>query len=226
MTAKLIPYLRVSTSRQGESGLGLEAQREAIRQYAKRVGAELLVEHVEVESGKVTSRPRLAAALAECRKEKATLVIARLDRLARSVAFVSKLMESDISFIACDMPGADRFILHVLAALAEKERELISERTKAALAAAKARGTILGKNGRTLAEKNKATAQTFAKSLEPDLLGSIKNGNQTLRQHADYLNSLGRRTAEGGRFYPCTVQRILSRVLIKPDQGGTTAICN
>src|SRR4051794_33128778 len=136
---KYIAYYRVSTDRQGCSGLGLDAQRAAVASYL--AGREpLLAEYTEIESGKKNDRPQLAVALGECHRRRARLVIAKLDRLARNVHFISGLMESGVDFVAVDMPEANRLTLHILAAVAEHEREMISRRTKEALAAAKARG--------------------------------------------------------------------------------------
>jgi DNA invertase Pin-like site-specific DNA recombinase len=140
-SGKWVSYLRVSTDKQGESGLGIEAQRKAVETYLNGGSWTLAQEFVEVESGKRSNnRPQLAAALAACKKLKAKLVVAKLDRLARNVAFISKLMESGVEFVACDFPHANKLTIHILAAVAEHERELISSRTKAALAAAKERG--------------------------------------------------------------------------------------
>src|SRR6266851_986624 len=141
---KFVSYLRVSTARQGISGLGLEAQREAVARYLNGGSWALVQEVVEVESGKRNDRPAIAEALRLCRLHRATLIIAKLDRLARNVHFISSLMESGVEFIAVDFPQANRLTVHILAAVAEHERELISQRTKAALAAAKARGVKLG----------------------------------------------------------------------------------
>lgn len=140
---KFVTYLRVSTERQGQSGLGLEAQRTAIATYVLGRG-EVVAEFVEVESGKRADRPELARALAEAKRSGAVLLIAKLDRLARNVAFIANLLESGVKVTAADMPEANRFVLHVLAAVAEQEGRVISERTKAALAAAKVRGVKLG----------------------------------------------------------------------------------
>jgi DNA invertase Pin-like site-specific DNA recombinase len=140
----LVSYLRVSTRKQGASGLGLEAQRAAVAEYAKREGLRVVAEYVEVESGKKAARPELAKALSHCRAAKACLVVAKLDRLARNVAFLSALMEAGLDFVALDNEHANRFTLHVLAAVAEQEARATSERTKAALAAAKRRGVLLG----------------------------------------------------------------------------------
>ena len=144
MANEIIGYVRVSTDRQGVSGLGLEAQREAIAAYARQTGARITCLYEEVESGRRVNRPQLAAALKAARKAKATLVIARLDRLARNVAFVSQIMDAGVDFVACDNPHATRLTLHILAAVAEHEAAMISARTKAALKAAKARGVALG----------------------------------------------------------------------------------
>src|SRR6185369_9410255 len=153
--SKFIAYYRVSTERQGKSGLGLDAQRTAVLDYLNGGGWKLLGEFTEVETSKgrnaLACRPQLRAALEACRKQKATLLIAKLDRLARNVHFISGLMESGVEFVAVDMPQANRFVVHILAAVAEQEAEAISKRTKAALAAARARGTKLG--GRRVSAK-------------------------------------------------------------------------
>lgn len=141
---QIVSYLRVSTARQGASGLGLEAQRAAVQGFAAAGGHTIVAELLEVESGGKADRPQLAAALATCRLHRAALVIAKLDRLARNVAFIANLMDGGVEFLACDMPHANRLTLHLLAAIAEHEREMISQRTKAALAAARARGVRLG----------------------------------------------------------------------------------
>ncbi len=144
MSRAFVAYYRVSTDKQGQSGLGLDAQRAAVELHARLVGAEVIAEFQDVESGRKDDRTGLADALALCRTKRATLLIAKLDRLARSVAFISNLMESGVDFLAADMPTVNRLTIHVLAAVAEHEREMISQRTKAALAAAKVRGTRLG----------------------------------------------------------------------------------
>src|ERR671910_807892 len=141
---KFAAYYRVSTEKQGRSGLGLEAQQEAVRSYHNGGAWTLVAEIVEVESGKRNDRPKLAEAMRLCRLHGAVLIIAKLDRLARNVAFISNLMESGVEFTAVDFPQANRLTVHILAAVAEHEREMISQRTKAALAAAKARGKRLG----------------------------------------------------------------------------------
>ena len=140
----LVSYLRVSTRKQGASGLGLEAQRAAVAEFAKREGLRVVAEYVEVESGRKAARPELAKAMSHCRAARACLTVAKLDRLARNVAFLSQLMESGLEFVALDNPYANTFTLHILAAVAEQEARAASERTKVALAAAKRRGMLLG----------------------------------------------------------------------------------
>lgn len=202
-------YLRVSTQRQGISGLGLEAQRKAI---AHLLEGNPHQEFIEIESGKKTQRPKLQEAITYCRKHKTQLVIAKLDRLARNVHFISGLMETGIDFIAADMPNADRFMLHVYAAMAEEEGRRISERTKAALAAAKERGVKLGINGKTLAQKNRQEAEEFAHAIiaQFDRLG-IHEG-MPLNAIADTLNSAGIKTRENRNWYKASVSRILKRL--------------
>ncbi len=141
---RFVAYYRVSTDRQGRSGLGLESQQEAVRRHLNGGSWELIAEVTEVESGKRNDRPKLTEALRLCRLYGATLIIAKIDRLARNVAFISNLMESAVDFVAVDFPQANRLTVHILAAVAEHEAKMISDRTKAALAAAKARGTKLG----------------------------------------------------------------------------------
>jgi len=147
MMKAYVPYYRVSTQRQGASGLGLEAQKFAVENFLNAHRGELLAEFTEVESGKRKTRPQLEAALAMCKREKAILVIAKRDRLARNLHFISGLMESGVDFVAVDNPTANRLTVQILAAVAEDEARRISERTKAALARAKERGTELGRNG-------------------------------------------------------------------------------
>jgi DNA invertase Pin-like site-specific DNA recombinase len=141
---KIVAYYRVSTKKQGKSGLGLEGQQTTVAEYVRQHAGNLIAEYVEVETGKSKDRPELLKAIAHAKRSKATLVVAKLDRLARNVAFTSALMESSIDFVACDNPHANRFTIHILAAVAEHEAEQISQRTKAALAAAKRRGVKLG----------------------------------------------------------------------------------
>ena len=212
MSGDLISYLRVSTARQGASGLGLEAQREAVQRYVSGSGGRLLAEHVEVETGKKTDRPVLMRAIAECRRTKATLVIAKLDRLARNVHFVSGLMEGGVPFVAVDMPAATPLVLHVMAAFAQFEREQISERTRAALAAAKARGVRLGVNGHRLAAIQRGEALAFATTCAPAVAEVRALGATTLQEIADGLNARGSRTRQGCEWSPGTANRLLRRL--------------
>lgn len=210
-SAKYVAYYRVSTDRQGRSGLGLEAQREAVANYLTAVGGTLLAEFIEVESGRKKSRPQLRAALNICRNQRAVLCIAKLDRLARNVAFVANLMEAGVEFVAVDNPHANKLMLHLLAAFAEHEREQISQRTKEALAAARARGIELGKNGKALARHNKQRAEAFAIKMKPLIEQLQGNGHTTLRAMAAELNNRNIPTARGGRWHEVTVHRLLRR---------------
>ena len=187
---KAIAYYRVSTDRQGKSGLGLEAQNETVQQFAIFKQWELIGEFTEIESGKKNNRPQLQEALKQCLKQKAVLVIAKLDRLGRNVAFIASLMESKVEFVAVDNPHANRLMLHLLAAFAEHEREQISTRTKEALKVAKNRGIILGKHGRNvLSQQNIKLADDFAKIMIPIISELKSDGFITLRALRDELNN-------------------------------------
>ncbi len=207
-----ISYLRVSTQQQGASGLGLEAQREAVTSFARSRRGEILGEYLEVESGKKHDRPSLGAAIAHAKRTGAILLIAKLDRLARSVSLISALMEAKIEFQAADMPDANRFVIHVMAAVAEYEREQISARTKAALAAAKARGVRLGANGRNLADKAIAQAIEFAAPLEGDVREIIAGGARNLREIAAGLNARGIPARLGGPWWPSNTATLIKRL--------------
>lgn len=207
-----VSYLRVSTQRQGLSGLGIEAQRAAVEQYVTRSNGTLLREFVEVETGSSKARPILVQSISLCRERKSTLVIAKLDRLARNVAFVSSLMESGVEFVAVDAPYANRLMIHILAAFAEHERTLISERTKSALAAAKARGVQLGRNGSVLALKHRERAAQFAETLRADVALARAGGARTLTELCTALNSAGRTTREGRPWTPGTMWRLVFRL--------------
>src|SRR6266852_1368233 len=213
--ADFIAYYRVSTDRQGASGLGLDAQRQAVAVF---IGTgQLVAEFTEIESGRRhTNRPQLLAALAECRKHRAVLLIARLDRLARNVAFISALMENGTDFIACDMPQAIRLTMHILAAVAEHEREMISQRTKAALAAAKARGQRLGnpRPREALEKANAATAHLRPAPEVSNLIASLRAQGKGLRAIARELNRLHIRTPHGCKWYASSVRNhlVLHRV--------------
>lgn len=213
---KFVAYYRVSTAQQGQSGLGLEAQREAVLRYLSNGGQPPLAEFTEIETGKgsnaLARRPQLQAALGFARKNKATLIIAKLDRLARNVAFISELMEAKVDFIAVDTPHATRLTLHILAAVAEHERDMISQRTKAALAAAKARGRVLGSHGRILAAQNKAEALAWIAPLA-ERLRTLAAEGLTLQGIAGALNADGVPSPGGASWHPESVRRALARVL-------------
>ena len=206
-----VAYFRVSTQRQGTSGLGLEAQRKAVIDYINGNGSKVLAEYTEVESGKRWSRPELGKALAHCKKHRATLVIAKLDRLARNVHFISGLIESRVDFVAVDMPEADRAFLQMAAVFAEWEGRKISERTKAALAAAKARGVKLGVTGKERARENRSAANAFARKLRPVIRGLAGEGITSVRKVTEALNERGIETPRGGRWHPTSVARLLAR---------------
>jgi DNA invertase Pin-like site-specific DNA recombinase len=219
--SRYVVYLRVSTARQGRSGLGIEAQRQAVQNYLQ--GEKPLSEFVEIETGTRSDRPQLAAALAACRVHRATLVIAKLDRLARNVAFVSSLMEAGVEFVACDFPEANRLTIHVVAAFAEHEGRVIAERTRAALAVAKARGAHLGGfRGRagTCSDLAKARAVRSAKARERavDLAPTIEElrlaGAFSLRSIAAGLNVRGIVAARGGQWSAAQVRHVIARAAI------------
>lgn len=209
---EFVAYYRVSTDRQGASGLGLDAQRAAVARY---IGAasSLLAEFTEIESGKRhTNRPQLRTALDECRRRRAVLIIARLDRLVRNVAFIANLMDSGVEFVAVDMPTANRLTVHILAAVAEHEREMISLRTKAELAQAKARGTRLG-NPNLLPALARANAATIHLKPAPEVLQLIVSQRAqglTLRAIAARLNALAIRTPRGKPWYASSVRNMLA----------------
>lgn len=207
-----VAYYRVSTDKQGRSGLGLDAQRQAVAVFVAHRG-EILAEFTEIESGRKNDRPQLAEALALCRRQRAILVIARLDRLARNVAFISGLMESRVDFVAVDMPEASRLTIHILAAVAEHEREMISKRTKAALQVAKMRGTRLG-NPDPLPASQEAIKALRAKTAEyhatvQPLIRELRQQGMSLSSIAEELTRRHIPTARGGLWYPATVKNIL-----------------
>ena len=216
-----VAYYRVSTARQGKSGLGIEAQKAAIQRFAEAEGIEVLAEHVEVETGKgadaLERRPELAAALAQARKAKCPVLVAKLDRLSRDVHFISGLMAHRVPFVVADLGAdADPFMLHLYAALAEKERALISARTKAALAAKKAQGVKLGnpRAAETISRAHdaaRAVADQFAVNVLPIVRDIQASGLTTLRDLAGALNARGIRTARGGAWHTSTVRNLLQR---------------
>ena len=211
---RFIAYFRVSTDRQGRSGLGLDAQREAVLRHVGSNRGELIGEFCEIESGKRNDRPQLSAAITATKKAKATLIIAKLDRLARNVHFVSGLMESGVDFVAADNPHANKLMVHMLAAFAEHEREQISQRTKDALAAAKARGIRLGRNGADrLARAYRAEAIERARQLAP-VLTELQGAGMSARQIAAELTARGIATPNGARWHAQSVLRMIDRARI------------
>lgn len=217
----IISYVRVSTQKQGRSGLGLEAQQEANRRFAAAEGFEITAEFIEVETGKgadaLDKRPQLKAALDAAHSAKCPILIAKLDRLSRDVAFIAGLMVRRVPFIAVNIgANADPFMLHLYAALAEKERRDISDRTIAALAAAKARGTRLGNPAQ--AKANEDAAQAFAETIRPHVAMVI---NLSTRRIASFLNAQGVKTAEGKAWHSAQVIRLLDRLKGKPVNEET-----
>ena len=206
MRGKFISYLRVSTDKQGRDGNGVAAQRKSVEDYLNGGNWQLLGEFVEVESGKRGDRPELTKAIAACKKHRARLVIAKLDRLSRDVAFIADLMKR-VDFVCCDRPNAKPFELHIYAALAQEERRMISERTRAGLAAAKERGVVLGNP--KLGESNRIAAAARAESLKPVL---TELNQLSARQAAEELNRRGVETPAGGKWHAQTVIRVRERL--------------
>jgi DNA invertase Pin-like site-specific DNA recombinase len=218
---QVVGYVRVSTQRQGDSGLGLEAQETAIAAFCEQHRATLVATYREVESGRQNARPQLAKALAHAKRIGATLLIAKLDRLARNVHFISGLMESDVDFRACDLPEANRLLLHVMAAVAEFEARAISDRTIAALSAAKARGVALGARNpasRNLTQEHRVKGAQRAKEAAQSAYETILPHMRALREQgmgyhsiAKRLNDEGHPTRLGGSWTATQVQRVLER---------------
>ena len=226
MAKRIVGYLSVSTKRQGQSGMGLEAQQPAIDGYAANVGETVAACYTEVESGRKSDRPQLAKALAHAKRSGATLVVAKLDRLGRNVAFTSALMEAKVDFLACDNPHANKLTIHILAAVAENEAEAISSRTKSALAAYKARGGKLGgelqqcrnlttearlKGAKAAGESLKARADEAYADLAPTV-AELRGRGLTLRAIADELSKQGHTTRRGKPWNQVLVLRVLGRV--------------
>ena len=221
---KVVAYYRVSTERQGRSGLGLEAQRHAVASLCNLRGWEIISEYTEVESGKDNDRAQLNTALHHAKVTNGTLVIAKLDRLSRDVAFIATLHASGAKFIAADMPEANELTVHVMAAFAQAERKAISQRTKDGLAAAKARGVKLGNPNGAAALRNagkgngasvtvlKSKADTFARDLAPVVHRLRSEGLTSLPLLARGLNEGGFETARGGKWHPSSVRNLLARL--------------
>jgi DNA invertase Pin-like site-specific DNA recombinase len=227
--AEIIGYLRVSTKRQGASGLGLEGQRSAVETYARQQGSKITAWYTEIESGKNVDRPELARALGHAKRSKATICVAKLDRLARNVEFFAKIMNSEVDFVACDNPVANRLTLHILAAVAEAEAKAISDRTKAALQEAKKKGAKLGsarpghwegreqarRAGGAIGRAESAKVRTqAAREAYADLLPAMaeyKAQGLSLQRIAEKLNAEGHTTRHGKKWNPVQVSRVLLR---------------
>lgn len=225
MSGKFISYLRVSTDKQGRSGLGMDAQREAIKRYLSGSNGEVLSEYVEVESGKKADRPQLTEALKHCKLTGSVLVIAKLDRLSRNAHFLLTLQEEGVKFVAADMPEANNLTVGIMAMVAQQEREAISKRTKEALQQAKARGKRLGnpngaehlrgRGNSEAVESVRNNAETFAESLRDTLNGLIQANVTSARGIALALNQRGILTARGGQWHQSTVSNLFKRLNIK-----------
>ncbi len=213
-----VKYKRVSTNKQGKSGLGLEAQERDINIYLSNYSgpdAKIVADFVEIQTGSKDNREELAKALETCRKECATLLVSKLDRLSRKVSFIAQLMEDKkVNFRVAQMPHADKFQLHIYAALAEQERDFISKRTKAAMAEAKLRGQVFG-GRRPEADARHAAVRESADRHAQKVIGVIqpmRAAGSTLQDIADQLNEIGIPTARGGQWHPSTVMRVIQRV--------------
>lgn len=200
-----VAYYRVSTQMQGKSGLGLEAQRKAVEVFIR--GDTIIAEFTEIESGKRNDRPQLELALEYAAANKATLTIAKLDRLSRDVHFISGLLKRNVPIKACDIPNADNFQFHIMAAVAEKEREMISQRTKAAIAAKRARGDVWGTNATRVGDAN-----AFAESIRTHIQAIIDSGYEGPAAIARELNSRAIRASKGGMWTSIQVVRLLRRL--------------
>lgn len=211
---QFISYIRVSDVKQEKSGLGLAAQRKATHDYITAHGGELIEEVVEVASGKRDNRVQLKRALELCRKHNAVLLLPKLDRLSRRVSFISNLMDSKIQLKIADMPEASNFMLHVYSAVAEEERRMIVERTKRALAVARANGTILGANGKALAKQNQDAAAAYAEKIRPQITALRAEGYLTCQKLANALNERKIPTYRGGetRWHTPQVWKLLKRL--------------
>ena len=217
MVKRYIGYFRVSTDRQGLDGNGMTSQREIVRRYVESQKGALEREFSEVESGRKTDeeRPQLAAALEFCKRNKACLVIAKLDRLARNAEFLLRLQNSGVDFVCCDCPNADKFTVGILALVAQRERELIGDRTRLGLAAAKSKGVKLGtpnpeKAVAAMLKANKAAKLEFASKVVPTIRDIQSAGISSLRGIAQCLNRRGIPTRNGKAWFPATVRNILN----------------
>lgn len=222
---KFIAYYRVSTEKQGKSGLGLEAQRESVLKHVEQEGGTLIGEYSDVISGASETREQLDAALRRCEREKATLIISKLDRLARQLSFLAKFIESKVPLVVAELPHANKMLLQMMAVFAEAERDMVSQRTKDALAAAKKRGVVLGNPKLADARVNAAKAreqQADEFALQHyDNLRRMKANGHSLAKIAELLNDAGRRAPRGGRWYPTSVSNLISRAerLLKTSES-------
>lgn len=226
-TTKYVAYLRVSTQKQGFSGLGLESQREIIQNYLYDITP--ISEFIEVESGRKNNRPKLKEALDLCRKTGATLIVAKLDRLARNVSFLSNLLENDVEIVFCDFSQANKMVLHILAAISQYEAELIATRTRQALAAKKIRGAKLGnpehlldKHEEAIANSNKTNRDKAKRNPNNKravaFLKVLVGQDITLNQMAEILNKEGFVTSQGYQFSPSTVYKLIKRYNLKHEK--------
>ena len=223
MNRKIVAYYRVSTTRQEASGLGLEAQRHAVSQYARSTGSMIVCQFTEVESGRINDRPKLLEAIEHCELTGARLVIAKLDRLSRNLAFIACMQESGIPFTCCDMPDANETLVSFMAVMAQAERKAISERTRQALQAAKAKGVRLGgpnlAKAREVARRNgadikaraaqSAAAKVWNSKIQKVLASAFPSGGVPFRAYAEYLNEMGISTRRGNKWTPSGVRRVV-----------------
>lgn len=227
MEGRFITYFRVSTDKQGRSGLGLAAQKKTVEDYLGRNGHEIVGEYTEIESGSKSDRPELAKAIRDCRLKNARLVVAKLDRLARDLHFITGLQKAGIKFTVAEQPEMNELSVHIFAAMAQHERKLIGQRTKAALAIAKERGVKLGNpclrkgeripGGGDTANANKARiskAQAFANEMAGVIADTKKQGASSLRQISAALNENGFRTVRGNEWQPNSVKRIIEKAVV------------
>ena len=209
MKKQYVAYYRVSTDRQGKSGLGLDAQREAVSKFLGTEEAyEIISEYTEVESGKRNKRPQLIAAIKEAEVKKAILIIAKLDRLSHNLAFIANLLESKIEIRAADHPTANKAMLQIMGVFAEMEADAISKRTKEALKQAKARGVVLGKHGKQMRQD----ALTYGRSIWPTIQKIQEKGAKSLSEIAGALNKQGVTTPKGGAWYASSVKNVMARM--------------
>lgn len=220
---RYVAYYRVSTARQGRSGLGLEAQQASVREFLRVTGGTLKADFTEVQSGKDDHRPKLTEALKLCRLTNSTLLIAKLDRLSRNAAFLLTLQESGARFVACDTPDMNETVVGIMAVIAQAERKAISERTRAALAAAKRRGVKLGNpdlrpgtkaSARRASKAAQVIARERAEELREVMDDARRKGCESLRDYAAHLNLLGIATARGGQWAAASVSRLMEQLSV------------